>query len=59
MTLPNAPFNPDNFHFWSYHPQMAQFIMADGSGHALSYDIDFAGVQGLSTRAGGELVQVP
>ena len=38
---------------------MAQFIMADGSGHVLTYDIDFTVFQALSTRAGGELVQVP
>ena len=23
-----------NFHFWSYHPNLSQFIMADGSGHS-------------------------
>ena len=48
-----------DFHFWSYHPNMAQFIMADGSGCPLTYDIDFHTFQALSTRAGGELVQLP
>ncbi len=48
-----------NFHFWSYHPNLSQFIMADGSGHILTYDIDFKLFQALSTRAGGESVEVP
>ena len=49
----------DTRRFWSYHPHMAQFSMADGSGQVLSYDIDFKVFKALSTRAGGELVQVP
>jgi hypothetical protein len=49
----------DDFHFWSYHPNMSQFIMADGSGHAFNYNIEFSVFQALSTRAGGEMVQVP
>ena len=48
-----------NFHFWSYHPNMAQFLWADGSVCPLTYDIDFAVFQALSTRAGGEFVTVP
>jgi hypothetical protein len=48
-----------NYHFWSYHPNMAQFICADGSGHVLSYDIDLATFQALSTRAGAETVSLP
>ncbi len=49
----------DIFHFWSYHPNLAQFICADGSGHVLSYDIDVPTFQALSTRAGGEIFQLP
>jgi prepilin-type N-terminal cleavage/methylation domain-containing protein len=47
-----------DYHFWSYHPNLAQFICADGSGHVLSYDIDLPTFQALSTRAGGERVQL-
>jgi prepilin-type N-terminal cleavage/methylation domain-containing protein len=54
-----APDGNHNFHFWSYHPNLAQFICADGSGHVLSYDIDLATFQALSTRAGGEVFQFP
>ena len=38
-----------DYHFWSYHPNVAQFICVDGSGHVFSYDIDFPTFQGLST----------
>jgi prepilin-type N-terminal cleavage/methylation domain-containing protein len=48
-----------DFHFWSYHPHLAQFICADGSGHVFSYEIDLKTFQALSTRAGGETVQLP
>jgi prepilin-type N-terminal cleavage/methylation domain-containing protein len=48
-----------DYHFWSYHPNLSQFICADGSGHVIPYDIDFPTFQGLSTRAGGEIVQLP
>jgi prepilin-type N-terminal cleavage/methylation domain-containing protein len=48
-----------DFHFWSYHPHMAQFLFADGSGQPLSYDIDFKVFKALSTRAGGEIFQGP
>jgi len=53
------PDGNHDFHFWSYHPNLSQFIMADGSGHTLSYDIDLSVFQALSTREGGEVVQVP
>ena len=29
-----------DYHFWSYHPNLCQFICVDGAGHVLSYDID-------------------
>jgi prepilin-type N-terminal cleavage/methylation domain-containing protein len=47
------------FHFWSYHPRVSHFAFADGSCRRLSYEIDFALFQALSTRAGGESVVVP
>jgi len=53
---------PDGFHdihFWSYHPNVANFLMADGSGHSFTYEIDFNLFQALSTRAGGEQASVP
>jgi prepilin-type N-terminal cleavage/methylation domain-containing protein len=48
-----------DYHFWSYHANLAQFICADGSGHALSYDIDLPTFRALSTRARGEVIQLP
>ena len=53
------PDGNHDYHFWSYHPNLAQFIMADGSGQVLSYNIDLSVFQALSTKAGGELVQLP
>ena len=53
------PDGSADYHFWSYHPNLCQFICADGSGHAVSYDIDLPTFQALSTRGGGEIVQLP
>ena len=49
----------DDFHFWSYHPNQCNFVWADGSVRALPYSIDFNVFQALSTRAGGEAVELP
>ena len=38
---------------------MAQFLWADGSAAPLTYDIDFTTFQAISTRAGGEVVELP
>ena len=48
-----------DFHFWSYHPHLCQFLWADGSAAPISYDINLATFQAISTRAGGEVVQMP
>jgi prepilin-type N-terminal cleavage/methylation domain-containing protein len=56
---PGATDGSADSRFWSYHPNLCQFICADGSGHVLSYDIDLKTFQALSTRAGNENVQVP
>jgi type II secretory pathway pseudopilin PulG len=53
------PDGNHNWHFWSYHPDIAHFLFADGSGRSLNYEIDFAVFQALSTRAGGETVSAP
>ena len=54
------PDGNHDYHFWSYHPHLAQFIMADGSGQVFKHDIDnTVFFQALATRAGGEVVQVP
>ncbi len=56
---PGLPDGNHDFHFWSYHPNLSQFICVDGSGHVISYDIDLQTLRGLSTCAGGENVQLP
>ena len=50
------PEGNDNLHFWSYHPNGAMFLCADGSVHFLNYDINFSTFQALSTRSGGEVI---
>jgi hypothetical protein len=46
----------DQYHFWSWHPAGAQFLLVDGSARFLSYDIDFTTFQRLGTRAGHDPV---
>ena len=53
------PDGNHDYHFWSYHPNMANFLWADGSEQPLTYDIDFNVFQALATRAGGEVVTAP
>jgi prepilin-type N-terminal cleavage/methylation domain-containing protein/prepilin-type processing-associated H-X9-DG protein len=50
--------NCDGFHFWSHHSGGANFTLADGSVHFLSYSADSI-LPALATRAGGEVVSVP
>ena len=47
------------FHWWSYHPGGAHFAFVDGRAYWFSYSIDPQVFRNLSTRAGGELVEVP
>lgn len=56
---PGLPDGTHDFHFWSYHPQMAQFLWADGSAQPLDYGIDPTIFQALATRAGNEIVPDP
>lgn len=48
----------DLFHFWSLHSGGAHFLFADGSVRFLSYSAS-AIMPALSTRSGGEVVEVP
>jgi prepilin-type N-terminal cleavage/methylation domain-containing protein/prepilin-type processing-associated H-X9-DG protein len=48
----------DAFHFWSLHPGGAHFLFADGSVKFLTYSVDPI-LPALSTRAGGEIVELP
>jgi prepilin-type N-terminal cleavage/methylation domain-containing protein len=55
---PGEPDSKHNLHYWSYHPNAVGFLWADGAVHTLSYDIDFATYQALSSRSGGEVTKV-
>ena len=46
-------------HFFSYHPNGAYFLMADGSVHFLLYDISFRVLNAYATRDGHELAPAP
>lgn len=48
----------DLFHFWSLHPDGANFLCADGSVHFLSYSARSV-LPALGTRASGEAVALP
>ena len=53
---PGLPDGNHNLHFWSYHPPGVNFLMADGSTRLISYGINFATYQALSTRRGKEIL---
>lgn len=55
---PGFSDNFHNSHFWSYHPQSAQFLFVDGSVKTLSYQLDDHVVKALSSRAGGEVLSL-
>jgi prepilin-type N-terminal cleavage/methylation domain-containing protein len=50
------PDNNHNWHYWSYHPGICQFLFGDGSARPLSYDLDYVVFQAIATRAGHEVV---
>jgi prepilin-type N-terminal cleavage/methylation domain-containing protein len=57
--FPFSPGKPDgnhDLHFWTYHPGGGGFLMADCSVSFMSYNVNFATFQALSTRHGGEVV---
>lgn len=54
--MAGAPDSFHNMHFWSYHPQSAQFVFADGSVRNLAYKMDDHVLKALSSRAGGEVL---
>jgi prepilin-type N-terminal cleavage/methylation domain-containing protein/prepilin-type processing-associated H-X9-DG protein len=45
-----------NDHFWSYHPEGAHFLLADGSVRYISNNVDHATLVGLSTLSRNELL---
>jgi prepilin-type processing-associated H-X9-DG protein/prepilin-type N-terminal cleavage/methylation domain-containing protein len=59
------PFGPSSlgdpcgmFHFWSPHPDGANFLFCDGSVRFLSYTANGI-LPALASRAGGETVEIP
>jgi prepilin-type N-terminal cleavage/methylation domain-containing protein len=50
------PDNNHNWHYWSYHPGICQFLFGDGSARPLSYDLDYGVLQAIATRSGHEVV---
>jgi prepilin-type N-terminal cleavage/methylation domain-containing protein/prepilin-type processing-associated H-X9-DG protein len=48
----------DLFHFWSYHPGGANFVLADGSVRFFAYSADDI-MPALGTRAGKEVFTMP
>lgn len=56
---PGRSGSPCNiFHFWSYHPGGANFVLVDGSVHFLPYSANPI-MPALASRAGGEAVSLP
>jgi prepilin-type N-terminal cleavage/methylation domain-containing protein len=53
---PGLPDGNHNLHFWSYHAGGGHFQMVDGSVRFVSYSIDFATFQHLSTKSGREVI---
>ncbi len=48
----------DQFRFWSFHSGGSNFLMGDGSVRFLTYTANNV-MPALSTRAGGEVVEIP
>lgn len=45
-----------NMHFWSYHPQTANFLFADGSVRTINYSVDEYVFGALASLGEGEIV---
>ena len=52
----NLADNCDQSHFWSLHSGGANFLLGDGSVRFVTYNLDNATLQALSTRDGGEVI---
>ncbi len=50
------PSGAHNGHFWTYHSGGGHFLMADGSVRFINISINLSLFQGLSTKAGNEVV---
>jgi prepilin-type N-terminal cleavage/methylation domain-containing protein len=53
---PGLPDGNHNLHFWSYHAGGGHFQLLDGSVRFISYSINFATFQALSTKSGREVI---
>ena len=49
----------DALHFWSFHPNGANFAWADGSARLLPYSIDPTVLAAMATRRGQEITESP
>ncbi len=64
--VPGAlPYSPgrvgspcNTFHFWSFHPGGANFLLVDGSVHFVPYSANPI-MPALASRSGGEAVSIP
>jgi prepilin-type N-terminal cleavage/methylation domain-containing protein/prepilin-type processing-associated H-X9-DG protein len=52
-------YDLDCFHFWSFHTGGANFLMADGSVHFISYSCPVATFSAMCSMANGEVVALP
>lgn len=55
----NDPLDEHRWHYWSLHPGGGQWTMADGSVQFIAYNVSPTVLDGLATRAGGEVVNLP
>jgi prepilin-type N-terminal cleavage/methylation domain-containing protein len=53
-----SPTDPYNRNFGSWHPGICQFVMCDGSVHAISINIDLKNYRRLGVRNDGEAITV-
>src|SRR5437764_1413631 len=53
-----ASYPCDQYHFWSFHPGVSQFVFADGSARMISYSLGNTVLDALATRANNEATPV-